>query len=204
MWTGQTERRLRWFAAGLTLAVVLLTTAWAYAATGGAEHAADHGNARLMDLLYRGINFALLVIILVVVVRKTSLKDFFAQRREDIKRRMEQLQQEKAAAEARYKELEQKLQDFELKKKEIIEQFKAEGLAEKEKIIAQANERSKQIMDQADATIQREIQGAKDRLREEIVSVAAQKAQDLIVKQIKASDQDHLVDEFIERVGKLH
>lgn len=203
MWKGNEQGRTRFFSAALTTVLIGLTALSAYASAGGGE-AAGHDSGRMLDLLYRCINFALLVIILVVVIKKTSLKDFFAQRREDIRKRMEDLQKEKAAAEARYKELEQKFKDFELKRKEIIEQFKAEGLAEKEKIIAQARERSEQIMAQADATIQREIQGAKDRLREEIVNVAARKAQDLIVKQIKGSDQDQLVDEFIERVGKLH
>lgn len=201
---GGSGKGLRWLSAGL-MTILLCTAAVAvYASAGGGDQGAGHDSGRLMDLLYRCINFALLVIILVVVIKKTSLKDYFAQRREDIKRRMEELQKEKAAAEVRYQELEQKFKDFEVKKKEIVEQFKAEGLVEKDKIIAQAKDRAKQIMSQAESTIQREILGAKDRLREEIVNVAARKAQDLIVGQIKASDQEHLVDEFIERVGKLH
>ena len=42
------------------------------------------------------------------------------------------------------------------------------------------------------------------RLMREIVDVAAQKAGDIIIKEIKDSDQDQLVNEFIERVEKLH
>ena len=75
---------------------------------------------------------------------------------------------------------------------------------EKEKIVAEAKKRAAQILAQADVTIEREIQAARDRLRQEVVDVAARKAQEIIVKDIKSSDQDHLVDEFIERVEKLH
>ena len=73
---------------------------------GAAGHAEEH-DGKLKDLLARGINFALLVIILVVVIRKTSIKDFFASRKEEIKQKMEELSRDKEAAEKRYKELEQ-------------------------------------------------------------------------------------------------
>ena len=108
------------------------------------------------------------------------------------------------AAEGRYRELEEELKAFETKKKEIIQQFEAEGIAEKERIIAEAEERAKQILEQAGLTIQREIQAAKDRLTAEMVEAAAQRAQGIIEKEIKDIDQDQLVNEFIERVEKLH
>ncbi len=173
-----------------------------FASGGGGSENDDSG--KMLDLLYRGINFALLVIILFVVIRKTAIKNFLSDRREVIRRRLADLNNEKVAAESRLRELEKKLEEFEVKRKEVITQFKAEGEAEKEKIIAEAKERAKQILAQADVTIEREIQTAKDRLRQEVVEVAAQKAQEIIVKEFKDSDQDRLVSEFIERVEKLH
>ena len=53
-------------------------------------------------------------------------------------------------------------------------------------------------------TIQREIQAARERLQSEMAEVASQKAQEIIEKQIKDRDQDQLINEFIERVEKLH
>jgi F-type H+-transporting ATPase subunit b len=170
----------------------------------GGGHGAGHDSERVWDLGYRFLNFALLVIILFVVIRKTAIKDFFSNRREEIKKRFEDLKKERDAAERRYQELENELKAFELKKKEILKQFEAEGAAEKERIIAEAEKRSKQILDQTDLTIQREIQAARDRLQAEMVEVASQKAQEIIEKKIKDSDQDQLINEFIERVEKLH
>jgi len=164
----------------------------------------DHDSKRLWDLGYRFLNFALLVLILFVVIRKTAVKDFFSARREEIRKKFEDLKRERDAAEKRYRELERELKAFEVKKKEIIAQFEAEGAAESEKIIAEAKARAKQILEQTDLTIRREIQAAKDRLRMQMVEVAAQKAQEIIQKEIKDSDQDQLVEEFIERVEKLH
>ncbi|MCP4682403.1 MAG: ATP synthase F0 subunit B [Desulfobacterales bacterium] len=170
---------------------------------GGGHGGADDGEL-MWNLLYRGINFALLVIILFIVIKKTSIKDFFSDRREEIAKNFTDLKADKDAAESRYKELERKLKEFEAKKNEIIAQFKADGLAEKEKIIAEARERAEQILAQADLTIGREIQGAKDRLKQQVVDSASQKALEIITKEIKSSDQDQLVNEFIESVEKLH
>lgn len=173
-------------------------------ASGGAEHGGAHDNAKLTDLLYRCINFTLLVIILVVIIKKTAIKDFFSTRREEIKKKFDDLRKDREKTERRCQELENRLNEFETKKKEIIEQFKTEGITEKEKIIDEANQRAAHILAQADLTIERELQAARDRLREEVVDISAKKAQEIIIKQIKVSDQDHLVNEFIDMVEKLH
>ncbi len=186
-----------------TLMGMLLVCGLAYA-SGGGEQGAAHDSGRTLDLLYRFINFALLVIILVVVLKKVKIGGFFSSRIEEIKKKFDDLNAEKDSSEGRFQELEKKLKEFEVQKQEIIEQFKKDGAAEKERIIAEAKERADQILKQADLTIEREIQGARDRLRQEVVEVAAQKAQEIIEKEIKDDDQDHLVNEFIERVEKLH
>jgi F-type H+-transporting ATPase subunit b len=170
----------------------------AFAAEGG------HGGGDVTNLLYRILNFTLMVIILVVVIRKTTIKDFFSNRKEEIRQKLESLKSDKEAAERRYSELEKKLSAFEIQKKEITDQFRADGAAEREKIINEARERAAQILAQASLTIEREIQAARDRLLQEMVEVAAARAEDIIAKQIKDSDQDHLVSEFIERVERLH
>ncbi len=170
----------------------------------GGGHGEKDRSADLRDLLYRFINFALLIIILFFVIKKSGLKDSLKGRIEEIKQRLEDLSREKEEAENKYQDIEKKLRDFEEEKKEIIEQFQKEGEAEKEKIIAEANERAKQIVEQAQLTIQQEMQSAKDRLKQEVLDLAAQKAQEIIEKEITEEDQDRLVDEFIERVGKIH
>ena len=175
-------------------------------ATEGA-HGGEHGKDRsadLRDLLYRFINFALLIIILFVAIKKSGLKDSLTGRIDEIKQRLEDLSREKEEAEGKYQDVEKQLRDFEAKKKEIIEQFQNEGQAEKERIIAEANERAKQIVKQAELTIQQEMQSAKDRLRREVMELAAGKAQEIIAKEMTDEDQDRLVSEFIERVGKIH
>lgn len=183
--------------------LVCLACGTVLAAEGGG-HDASHDNERLWDLAYRFLNFTLLVIILFIVIRKTAVKDFFSSRRNEIRQKLDALKKEREDAETRHRELEKKLKEFETQKTDIIAQYEAEGALEKEKIIKEAEERAEQILLQADLTIQREMEAAKGRLKQQVVEAAANKAQELIEKEIKQNDHDQLIDEFIERVEKLH
>ena len=78
---------------------------------------AHHDEGAMLDLLARFINFALLVIILAVVLKKSNALGFFSDRVTEIKNRMEQLQREKEEAEAKYKEVQRKLTDFEAERR---------------------------------------------------------------------------------------
>jgi F-type H+-transporting ATPase subunit b len=197
----ETGRGKSSFIAACTVVISLAFYGLAFASGG---EGGGHGGGDVTNLLYRILNFVLMVIILVVVIRKTTIKDFFANRKEEIRQKLESLKKDREAAESRCSELEKKLREFEIQKKEILDQFRADGAAEKEKIIKEARERSAQILSQANLTIEREIQAARDRLLHQMVEVAAAKAEDIIAKQINDSDQDHLVSEFIERVERLH
>jgi len=174
------------------------------AAEGHGEGHGGEDSGALMDLLARFINFALLVIILAVVLKKSNAFGFFGDRVEEIKKRMARLQREKEEAEAKYHEVESKLKDFEDEKKAILESARQDGEAEKEKILEEAQKRVSQMMEQVELTIQQEVQDAKDRLKHEVADLAAEKAQEMISRELKEEDQDRLVSEFIERVGKVH
>jgi F-type H+-transporting ATPase subunit b len=188
--------------------VCLCTVGWALGpdlALGaeGHEAAADR-SGDLWDLLYRFINFTLMVIILIWALKKANIKDFFAARSREIKQRLEDLQKEKEEAEANFRDIEAKLKDFEEEKRRILEQYRQEGEAEKAKIIQEANNRVEEILNQAELTIQQETEDAKSRLKQEMVEIAAQRAEEIIAERITEDDQDSMVDDFIERVGKIH
>jgi F-type H+-transporting ATPase subunit b len=169
----------------------------------GEGHDADRA-ADLMDLLGRFVNFTVLVVVLVVVVKKFRVKDMLTARIDEIRQRLDDLKREKEETESKYQEAERKLREFEAEKQDIIKQFKKEGEAEREKIIAEAQKRSAQILKQAELTIQQEMQSAKKRLREGVVELTAQRAGEIMAKEMTDKDQDRLVNEFIKKVGELH
>jgi F-type H+-transporting ATPase subunit b len=187
------------FAAGCLASAGVLFSSFALAAGGGADRSGD-----LLDLLYRFINFGLLVIILIIVLRKVPVKEYFSSRIEGIKKELEDLKKQREAAEQKARDLETQLKVFEEERKEILAQYKADGLAEKERILAEAGVRAKQILRQAEVSIQFEMQTAKEKLKQEVVALAAQRAEEIIAREMTDKDQDRLVNEFIDKLGKTH
>ena len=194
------NRKGRLFAVGCFAAGgVLLSSVALAAGGGGADRSGD-----LLDLLYRFINFALLVIILFIVLKRIPIKEYFTSRIEGIKKELEDLKKQREAAEHKARDLESKLKAFEGERKEILEQYKADGLAEKERILTEARERAKQVLHQAEVSIQYEMQTAKEKLKQDVVALAAQRAEEIIAREMTEKDQDRLVNEFIEKLGKTH
>jgi F-type H+-transporting ATPase subunit b len=170
----------------------------------GTAWAASDGEGALLDLLARFINFTLLVVILGVVLKKSNILGFFPNRMEDIKKKMEQLQQEKEQAEARYSAIQKKLADFETEKQAILEEARKDGEAEKAVILSEAEKRVEQMLAQVESSVQREVNEAKARLRREVAVLAADKAREIISRELNEDDQDRLVSDFIENVRKVH
>ena len=203
---GPKSRRLRpILITGCALIIFFLTVASGLALASAGEGGGAHiSGAQVKDLLTRILNFVLLVIILVVVMKKANVKDFFTNRKKEIRKKLDDLKKSKDEAESRCQELEKRLNEFDLQKEEIIAQFKADGATERDKIVADANERAKQLLAQADLAIEREIHSARERLKQEVIDIAANRAQEIIAKEIKDDDQERLVNEFTNRVEKLH
>ena len=171
-------------------------------AAGGAEGGDRTGD--LLDLLWRFINFALMVLIIVWALRKAGIKDRLSARTKEIQQRLDDLKKEKDAAHQRYQEVEGKLKALEDERRSIIDQYKRDGSAEKERIIQEAKVKVEQILSQAEVTIEQEIHSARERLKEEVVDFAAKKAQEIIARELTEKDQDRLIHDFIERVDKIH
>jgi F-type H+-transporting ATPase subunit b len=77
-------------------------------------------------------------------------------------------------------------------------------MADKDKISSEAKEKVRQILEQSELTIRQEIETARDRLKQEIVELAAQRAQEIIAREMDEKDHDNLINDFIERVSKIN
>ncbi len=186
-------------------------------ASGGTEAAGEHGEAvdaehgaagehhssvtseKLWDLLWRAMNFFVLFGILFYVLRKPA-GQFFSNRRENIANTLKEFEAKKAETEARYKELEEKLNALESEKDKILADYIQEGEEEKKKIIAHAQDMAARIKQQAEITIGQEIKTAKTELTREIADLSASMAEDLIKKNINDQDQERLVEEYLDKV----
>jgi F-type H+-transporting ATPase subunit b len=193
---------MRWWA-GLTVGLAggLLLAGMAWAAGGG-----EHGgvsDAKVTDLIWRTVNFLVFAGILIKLVAKPA-KQFFAQRAEDISATFEELTAKKAAAAEALKAAEARLAEVEAERQQIIQQFVAEGEAEKAKILEKAKMVADRIKEMAAFSISQATKQAAQELKQEVAQQAAQMAEEILRKEITFTDQQQLVEEFLQKVVEKH
>ncbi len=183
-----------------------------------AEVAAVHGEAantghgaatynslspeKLKDLAFRVMNFLVLLIILVKFGAKPIANSLGARRRQ-IKEEIEELELKKVDAETAYKEFSEKLESVEKDVDSIVEKAVAQAELEKIRIIEAAEKSAADIKRSAELAIANEVTAAKRSLKVEVVEQASLMAEELIVKNLTADDQDKIVEDYLDKVGAV-
>ena len=181
----------------LGAAALLVAGSVATAGASGAGHPVT--DQQIWDFIYRCINFGILVVLLVVVLRK-PLKQGLGSRVETIKEELADLEARRDAARREYAEMEARLKDAAGERDTILSEFQAQGEREKQKIIGNAQDLAERIRQQAQFTIEQETNQAKAELRREVAELSAQVAEDLLKQNINQDDQSRLVDEYLSKV----
>ncbi len=158
--------------------------------------------AKWWDLLWRAMNFAVLVIILLKFAAK-PIGNILKGRQLAIKEQFETLEAKKAEADKSYQSYEAKLSQIDQEVKQIMENAIAQGVEEKDRIIAEANRAADDIKRQAEMAVQHEIAAIKLQLREEVANQAVLMAEELIKKNLQKDDQVKLVEDYLEKVGTV-
>jgi F-type H+-transporting ATPase subunit b len=198
-----TKRSKIFTIAFITLSLLALA-ALAYASS-GAEGAHGEGSlspAKLKDLLWRTLNFAVLIIVLVKVLSKPFANGLRA-RQQAIREQFTDLEERKAEADKAYQTYEEKLAAIDQEVTDIIKAATAQGEAEKERIIQEANRAAEDIKRQAEMAVQHELTQAKLQLREEVASQAVMMAEELIRKNLQETDQVKLIEDYLAKVGTV-
>lgn len=175
---------------------------FAQEAAEGAHHV-DHG-AQMKDFMWRCIDFAALAAIAIWAIKKADVKGTLAARRAGIERTLKEAVEAKEAAEKKFAEYSQRLDQANKEIEVISANMKREGELEKERIIAEANEAALRIKAQAEAAAAQEVLKAKDELRAEAARLAVELAEQKIKQNIAKGDQDKLVGDYISKVVTLH
>jgi F-type H+-transporting ATPase subunit b len=125
--------------------------------------------AKWWDLLWRVMNFAVLLIVLIKVLAK-PIANGLRGRQQSIKDNFTDLEERKAEADSAYQSYEEKLSSIDQEISDIIQSAVAQGEAEKERIISEASRAAEDIKRQAEMAIQHELTEAKLQLREDPTS----------------------------------
>lgn len=187
-----------------TLLFLGLTVAAFASEGGGGAHGGGHGGgAQMKDFMWRCIDFAALVLIVVWAVKKADMKKSLADRRSGIEKALKEAEEAKAAAERKFAEYNTKLAQANKEIDELQANIRREGLAEKERIIAEAKAGAVKISEQARAAADQEVLKARAELRKEAAHLAVQLAEGTLKEKIEKSDQDRLVGEYLTKVVNL-
>ncbi|MHB8763904.1 MAG: ATP synthase F0 subunit B [Deferrisomatales bacterium] len=178
--------------AGLVLAPVL-----ALAAGGGT------GRSPTYDLAMKFLNFGILAAILFFALRK-MVSQGLADRREDIRRSLEDAQKAKDAAEAKYREYQDRVANLDDEIRRIQEDFRADGERQRARILEDAKQAAESIRRHAEQAASNEVKRARDELRADAGELAVRLAEGLLAKAYTAADQKKAVDVTIQNVGRLH
>lgn len=183
---------------------VLLTATFVYA-SGGGEAAAggSHDNHKLIDFGWRIVNVGILVGLLYWLSAK-GIKGFFTGRRATIKESIETAIASKEDAQTKFDEYSAKLEKAAGEIEDITEMIKAQGLAEKEKIIEDAKRAAEKMKEDAKARMEQEYKKLSNELRQEAAELAVQMAESILKKQIKKPDHENMVKDFLDRMVRLN
>jgi F-type H+-transporting ATPase subunit b len=179
----------------------LLLVSIAYAS--GGEEGGGHDGKQMFEFVWKTVDFVVLVGLLYWMLA-AKIKEFFSGRRQDIKASLENAAQQKAEAEVKYKEYSDKIEKASAEIDGIFEMIKAQGVAEKQKIIAEAEKVAKKIKEDSQMRTAQEFKKASDQLRAEAVTLSVQMAEEIIKKNIAVQDHETIVREYIEKVVTIN
>jgi F-type H+-transporting ATPase subunit b len=148
---------------------------------------------------FRVMNFAVLVIVLVVLLRK-PLSQALSSRIKVIKDELEDLEARKKDAEKKLAEYNERLSQLEKEAETIVEDYIKQGNEAKARILKEAESSAEKLKAQARRNIEYEFQQAKLKLQEEIFESSLEKAEELIKSKFSEDDQDRIVDEYLKKV----
>lgn len=159
----------------------------------GGEH---HAEINTFELGGSIVNFALLLVILFVLLRK-SVPEFLRNRRASVVEGMEEARRVKEEAEAKYKEYSQRIDNLDAELDRLREEMRRAGMDERDRIVADASKRAEKMRDEARFLIEQQMKQLREDLTREAIEAAIGAAEAMLVKSTTPQDQERLAKEYL-------
>jgi F-type H+-transporting ATPase subunit b len=180
---------------GPALGITLL-----HASTGGGDPEAGRN---WVGFGWRAFNFIVLAGLLYWLMAD-KVRDFFSSRQDDVKTTLQGLAVAKEEAEKKFAEYNARLDKATDEIQAMADLIRQQGLAEKDRIIADAERAAVKMKDDASKRMDHEMKMARHDLREEAVRLSVQMAQDTLKQNITATDHAAMVGDYIDKVVSKH
>jgi len=152
--------------------------------------------------LWKFINLGIFVLGLVyVLTKKVKLGEAFRSRRENIKNELARARQERDAAMAKLKEVEERLARLNSEVATIKEQSKHEAEQERERIARSTETDIAKLKDQAQREIESAGKAARNELRRYTAEQSVRLAEEMIRREMRPEDDARLITRNIEELG---
>ncbi|MDA8168660.1 MAG: F0F1 ATP synthase subunit B [Nitrospiraceae bacterium] len=178
----------------VAFSLVMGMTACAYAA-----EAAPEAGGEWKEWLWKIVNFAILVVILVVFLRK-PLSSYLKARTEGIQKSLDEARKAKEIAEQALRDVEERLKLKDKEIESIINSAKASGEGEKAALIKEAERMSEKIREHAQANIEVELKKARDAIKKEAAELAVALAEKKLAAKMTPEEQKKLLEESIAKL----
>jgi F-type H+-transporting ATPase subunit b len=153
------------------------------------------------DFYWQIANFVLLIVVLVVLLR-TPVREYFAGRRSSVKAELDAAADLLAQAEERHTEWQRKMINLDADLETIRRESRERALHERDQILADANASAERIQRDATAAVDQELRRARADLQREASDLAVELAEKILREQVIDSDRDRLADEFISQLER--
>jgi F-type H+-transporting ATPase subunit b len=154
----------------------------------------------LFDLVMRWLNFGIIVFILVKYAR-TPIKDFLLSRREEVAREIEMVEEKKEAANKKIQDAARMLDESEVRFARVKERIIKEGETKKQKLIEDAKQESKILLESTMKKIENQLLDAQRAFKSELVDTAISLAMKKLPDEITTEDNQNFTNQFLARAS---
>ncbi len=174
---------------------LLLLTAVAFAGEGGEAH-----QSVLKAYLWPVVNFLILVVLLVYMMKRMDIKGYFKKRTELIEKSLKEAREAKELAQKALAEVEERLKIKDKEIEEIVASARFSGEKEKARLTEEGDKLKEKILEQARTNIDYEVKKAKEAIKEEAVSIALELAEKKLKGKLTKEEQLKLLEESIAKI----
>jgi len=179
----------------LVLAVALLGAEWAMAAEAGA-----HAKAfSFTEEFFKLVN-TLIVVGILYKVAYHPIRNFLKDRREGIRKALEESRAAREEAEKQLAEQRSKVADLEAELVRVREQGEKERAAIRERLEEEQENQAQRLLEQTRTTIELETSKARAELQNQAASLALSLAEEMLKKELGEADQERFVENYLAKL----
>ncbi len=164
----------------------------------------EHSGLTQLDPVEMAVQIVatILLIVVVKIFFWEKVTAFLDKRREVVDSELTEATEQNEEAKQLKNEAEQALESAKKEAQSIVDEAKTRGEDTRREIVREANEEAERIKDNAQKDMERELELARNKMRDEMIEIATHLTQKVIEKKLPKATYNQLIDEAIKEVRK--